>query len=267
LAVINSDDEAGRRLLRECALTRCVSFGFGETAELRGSEIRLGREGSRLRIASADWALEVGFPLLGRFNAYNVLAATAVAVGLGIEVRRIEEALATAPQVPGRLERLELGQPFTVVVDYAHTEDALGNVLFALREITPRRLLVMFGCGGERDPGKRTPMGRIAGRLADEVVITTDNPRRESPGLIASEVAKGVESAANASWSVELDRARAIEDIIGRAQPGDTVLIAGKGHESYQEFQDTVVPFDDRVQASEALRGLGWKPHLHGAEQ
>jgi UDP-N-acetylmuramoyl-L-alanyl-D-glutamate--2,6-diaminopimelate ligase len=160
------------------------------------------------------------------------------------------------PPVPGRLEMIDMGQPFGVYVDYAHTDDALKNVLSTLREITPKRLLVVFGCGGNRDSGKRPRMGRIAAEMADVTVITSDNPRKEVPEKIAAQIEEGFRSVRPDGYSIELDRRRAIAEIIARATAGDSVLIAGKGHETYQEFENTVVPFDDRVHAREALENL-----------
>ena len=160
--------------------------------------------------------------------------------------------------VPGRLESVVAGQPFGVFVDYAHTDDALRNVLTTLREITRGRLLVAFGCGGNRDAGKRARMGKVAAELADETILTSDNPRKEDPAQIAAQAEEGYRSVRWDGLTVELDRSRAIEQLIGRGQGGDTVLIAGKGHETYQEFEDTVVPFDDRVHAREALEARGF---------
>jgi UDP-N-acetylmuramoyl-L-alanyl-D-glutamate--2,6-diaminopimelate ligase len=159
--------------------------------------------------------------------------------------------------VPGRLESVACGQPFAVFVDYAHTDDALQNVLTTLREITKGRLLLMFGCGGNRDAGKRAKMGRVAAELADYTIITSDNPRNESPANIAAQVEEGVRSVKARDYAVELDRKRAIAEIISMARAGDAVLLAGKGHETYQEFEDTIVPFDDRVYARESLENLG----------
>jgi UDP-N-acetylmuramoyl-L-alanyl-D-glutamate--2,6-diaminopimelate ligase len=159
--------------------------------------------------------------------------------------------------VPGRLESVSCGQPFAVFVDYAHTDDALHNVLTTLREITSGRVLLLFGCGGDRDPGKRSKMGRVAADLADYTVITSDNPRNEPPAVIAGQIEEGYRAVRESEYTVELDRKRAIRDIIALAEPGDTVLLAGKGHETYQEFEDTVVPFDDRVYAREALENAG----------
>jgi UDP-N-acetylmuramyl tripeptide synthase len=144
------------------------------------------------------------------------------------------------------------------LVDYAHTETALKHALTAVRELTRGSVRLVFGCGGSRDPGKRRPMGRVAGALADSVVVTSDNPRTETPQEIAEAIVAGLDDAGGARWRIELDRARAIEETIRQARPGDAVLLAGKGHEGYQEFGDTVIPFDDRVQAVQALEVLGW---------
>lgn len=160
--------------------------------------------------------------------------------------------------VPGRLEKVDCGQPFSVFVDYAHTDDALQNVLTTLREITQGRVLLAFGCGGNRDNGKRAKMGRVAAQLADHTIITTDNPRKESATWIAAQIEEGFRAVRTGGHQVELDRHRAIDELIRMARPGDVVLLAGKGHETYQEFEDTVVPFDDRVHARETLEALGF---------
>jgi UDP-N-acetylmuramoyl-L-alanyl-D-glutamate--2,6-diaminopimelate ligase len=172
--------------------------------------------------------------------------------GVGLELADCVPVLAAMPPVPGRLESLRQGQPFAVYVDYAHTDDALRQVLSTLREITPGRLRVLFGCGGNRDTGKRRKMGEAAAALADDILITTDNPRRENPHLIAEQVAEGCPGMGR----IELDRARAIDEILREAKAGDTVLIAGKGHETYQEIDDIVMPFDDRQQARAVLAAL-----------
>ena len=171
---------------------------------------------------------------------------------------KIQAALNALPPVSGRLEMVSAGQPFGVFVDYAHTDDALKNVLTTLREITKGRVLLAFGCGGNRDSGKRAKMGRIAAELADFTLITSDNPRKEEPTKIAAQVEEGYRAVRSDAYEIELDRSRAIQQIISRAQPGDSVLIAGKGHETYQEFEDTVVPFDDRIHALEALETCGF---------
>ena len=200
----------------------------------------------------------VRLPLIGRHNIYNALAAIGACLSLKIDVVKIQAALNALPPVSGRLEMVSAGQPFGVFVDYAHTDDALKNVLTTLREITKGRVLLAFGCGGNRDSGKRAKMGRIAAELADYTLITSDNPRREDPVKIAAQVEEGYKAVRADACEIELDRARAIQQIIARAQPGDSVLIAGKGHETYQEFEDTVVPFDDRIHALEVLEACGF---------
>jgi UDP-N-acetylmuramoyl-L-alanyl-D-glutamate--2,6-diaminopimelate ligase len=258
-AVVNIDDGAGARLEGEARVQVRSSFGMQETAMVMAREVELGLGGTRMTVETPEGTFGFWVPLVGRFNVYNVLAAVGAGRVLGIPQGVMAEAFRCAPQVPGRLERVDLGQPFSVFVDYAHTEDALRNVLGMLREITPGRLWVVFGCGGERDPGKRGPMGRAAGELADGVVVTSDNPRRERPGVIAASVVAGLREADGARWCVELDRGRAIQELVSRAGVGDTVLVAGKGHETYQEFEDTVVPCDDRMHVRAALEALGWR--------
>src|SRR6185436_15118810 len=197
-------------------------------------------------------------PLIGRHNIYNALAAIGAGLALDIPVLKLQAALNAMPAVPGRLEKVLLGQPFGVFIDYAHTDDALRNVLTTLREITPGKLLLAFGCGGNRDVTKRARMGRVAAELADYTLITSDNPRKEDPEKIAKDVVSGYRSVRPDRCDIELDRKRAIEHIVDKAAEGDAVLIAGKGHETYQEFEDTVVPFDDRVHAQEALQSRGY---------
>jgi len=258
-SVINIDDDYGVRLAGEGeGVGVQLTFGFGEKARVRATKMELNAEGSRFVIEAPGRKFAVRLPLIGRHNIYNALAAVGACLALKLDVVKIQAALNALPPVPGRLEMVSAGLPFGVFVDYAHTDDALKNVLSTLREITKGRVLVAFGCGGNRDSGKRAKMGRIAAELADYTVITSDNPRKEDPAKIAAQVEEGYKAVRTDAYEVELDRRRAIQQIISRAQPGDSVLIAGKGHESYQEFEDTVVPFDDRVHAQEALETLGF---------
>jgi UDP-N-acetylmuramoyl-L-alanyl-D-glutamate--2,6-diaminopimelate ligase len=215
--------------------------------------------GSRFTVEAPDEKFACRVPLIGRHNIYNSLAAIGAGLALKLKVSAIQQALRNMPAVPGRLQRVDAGQPFGVYVDYAHTDDALRNVLRTVKEITKGRILLAFGCGGNRDSAKRPKMGKIAGEMADFTIITSDNPRKESAERIAAQIEEGYRSARTEGYTVELDRQRAIAQLLGKAEPGDTVLIAGKGHETYQEFQDTVVPFDDRVHAQEALEQLGFR--------
>ncbi len=257
-SVINIDDNYGVRLAEEKGLEIQLTYGLGETARLRASRIELNPDGSRFLVEMDNRRFAIRLPLIGRHNIYNALAAVGAGLALNVDVVKIQAALNNLPAVPGRLEAVRCGQPFGVFVDYAHTDDALKNVLTTLRESTRGRLLLAFGCGGSRDTGKRAKMGKVAAELADFVVITSDNPRREEPARIAAAIEEGFRSVRSEGYLVELDRRRAIEQIMNAAQPGDIVLLAGKGHETYQEFEDTVVPFDDRVHAQEALENLGF---------
>ena len=254
--VINIDDASGAKLAEESDVAVKFTYGIRGAARLRATKIQLGAEASHFTIEGSDQSFACKLPLIGRHNIYNALAATSAALALAVDVKKIQSAFAKMTPVPGRLESVSCGQPFNVFVDYAHTDDALHNVLTTLREITKGRLLLLFGCGGSRDTGKRAKMGAVAAEHADFTLITSDNPRRESPAAIAAQIEEGFRTVQQTDYAVELDRKRAIAEILSRAQPGDTVLLAGKGHETYQEFEDTVVPFDDRVFAREALEDM-----------
>ncbi|PAW83231.1 MAG: UDP-N-acetylmuramoyl-L-alanyl-D-glutamate--2,6-diaminopimelate ligase [Pedosphaera sp. Tous-C6FEB] len=261
--ILNVDDSFGLRLARETDVEIQLTYGVDAQARLRAVGIELEPEATRFIAETPAGSFPVTMPLIGRHNIYNALAAIGAGLALEVPVATIQSALRTLPSVPGRLERICAGQPFGVFVDYAHTEDALQHVLRTVREITPGRVLLACGCGGARDTDKRAKMGRVAALLADYTLITSDNPRRESPAAIAAQIEGGFRSVRPDQFSVELDRARAIRQLIEIARPGDTVLIAGKGHETYQEFEDTVVPFDDCVHAREALEEIGWgEPEL-----
>jgi UDP-N-acetylmuramoyl-L-alanyl-D-glutamate--2,6-diaminopimelate ligase len=257
-AVINIDDSFGARLAKEANLEVQLTYGLGEAAKIRATHIQLHKDATELVVETPQDTFPCRLPLIGRHNIYNALAAVGAGLVLKVGVRPIQTALNSMRPVPGRLESIALGQPFGLFVDYAHTDDALRNVLTTLREITTGRLLLAFGCGGNRDAGKRPKMGKVAAELADVVTITSDNPRRESPEKIAAAIADGYRSVRGEGCRVELDRQRAIDEILRLARAGDTVLIAGKGHETYQEFENTVVPFDDRVYARETLETLGF---------
>jgi UDP-N-acetylmuramoyl-L-alanyl-D-glutamate--2,6-diaminopimelate ligase len=254
--VINIDDVFGERLCHETRAEVQLSYGLGEAAKLRATGIELSAANTSMTVETTRGSFACQLPLIGRHNVYNALAAVGAGVALEIDLPTIQQALNTVALVPGRLERIASALPFGVYVDYAHTDDALRNVLTTLREITRGRLLLTFGCGGNRDTGKRARMGGVAAELADFTLITSDNPRKEAPARIAEQIVEGFQGVRGDRYRVELDRRRAIDEIIRMAQPGDSVLIAGKGHETYQEFEDTVVPFDDRVYARETLENL-----------
>ena len=254
-AVINTDDSFGARLSGQHKVDFEFTYGF-RPSRLHAMQVQLGKDGSRFVVETPERKFPVRLPLIGRHNVYNALAAIGAGMALDVHLLKIQAALNALQPVPGRLESIASGQPFGVYVDYAHTDDALKNVLQTLREITPGRVLVAFGCGGNRDAGKRAKMGRIAAEMADYTCITSDNPRKESPEKIAGQIEDGYRAVKQRDYLIELDRKRAIQHIISMAVAGDSVLIAGKGHETYQEFEDTIVPFDDRAHAREALEAV-----------
>lgn len=251
-AVVNADDRYGRRILDEIdPSVRRVTYGQGMGATLRAADVRADLHGTQYSLHVGERSYLVRLPLIGAFNVYNSLAALGAMHALGHDLRNAVGALRQAPQIPGRLEMVRGPKAFRVYVDYAHTPDALENVLNTLRGLQPDRLITVFGCGGDRDAGKRAPMGRIASRLSDHLVITSDNPRREDPAAIIAGILEGVQGG---SHEVLSDRAAAIRHAVRLARPGDIVLVAGKGHEDYQEFADGRVPFDDVTEAEKALR-------------
>ncbi|MCF7669420.1 MAG: UDP-N-acetylmuramoyl-L-alanyl-D-glutamate--2,6-diaminopimelate ligase [Verrucomicrobia bacterium] len=258
-AVVNIDDKFGARLIEESKAAVNMTYGLSEPAMIKAINIRLGRLRTAMRVTGPGFDFDCTLNLIGRHNVYNVLAAIGASAAMNVKCDFMKEALESFPSVPGRLERLDCGQPFGVFVDYAHTDDALKNVLDILREVTPGKLILAFGCGGNRDPGKRPRMGEAAARLADFTIITSDNPRKEAAADIAEQIENGFKKVKTSGYIVELDRRRAIDTAIRSAHKDDTVLIAGKGHETYQEFEDTVVPFDDRIHACEVLGYMGFK--------
>jgi UDP-N-acetylmuramoyl-L-alanyl-D-glutamate--2,6-diaminopimelate ligase len=261
VSVINADDPYGRRLAEDldCGSdAECISYSAaGGEADLSAREVNFDASGSRFICSTAEGEIEVRIPLPGDFNVANALAALAVARALGLDLRAAAAALASVEQVPGRFESIDEGQAFAVVVDYAHTPDSLENVLKAARRVTEGRLISVFGCGGDRDRDKRPLMGRAAAELSDVVVVTSDNPRSEDPAAIIEQIEAGIDDDAPADVAVEQDRRAAIALALGRAGESDTVVIAGKGHEQGQEFEDgRKIPFDDRDVTREELRKL-----------
>jgi UDP-N-acetylmuramoyl-L-alanyl-D-glutamate--2,6-diaminopimelate ligase len=249
-AAVNVGDPYGRRLAEELeGQQRLLTFGFGDDAELRPEGLELGPQGARFTAGG----LELDTRLRGRFNVENVLGAVAAARLLELPDEAIARGVKELRGVPGRFEAVDEGQPFAVLVDYAHTPDSLENVLRTARDLTHGRLVCVFGCGGDRDRGKRPQMGRIASELADAAIVTSDNPRSEKPDAIIGEIVAG----AVGEVDVEPDRREAIARAIELAEEGDVVVIAGKGHEQGQQFADRTLPFDDRDVAREALRRLG----------
>src|SRR5881628_1067681 len=243
VAIVNIDDRHGEQLLNKIdQRVAVVTYGMSARADFRASNYRVEFSGTSYQLDAHGKSYLVRVPLIGRFNVANSVAALAAANALGISLREAVLSLGKSPQVPGRLEAVPAKRQFRAFVDYAHTPDALLNVLKTLRELEPRRLIVVFGCGGNRDRQKRPLMGEIADRNADYAIITSDNPRKEDPNAIISEIEKGFGSD---RYEKVAGRAEAIARAIALAQPRDIILIAGKGHETYQEFADHTVPFDD----------------------
>jgi UDP-N-acetylmuramoyl-L-alanyl-D-glutamate--2,6-diaminopimelate ligase len=251
-AAVNLRDDWGRRLASELAHVHrapLVTFGLDDDAEIRPEGLELSTRGSRFRAAG----IEIETPLRGLFNVENVLGAVAAGLLLDLEEDAIAAGIAGVAGVPGRFEVVDEGQAFAVLVDYAHTPDSLETVLRAARGLGDRRVIVVFGAGGDRDRAKRPLMGRVAVELADHVIVTSDNPRSEEPVSIIADVLQGT----GVDVEIDPDRRAAIVRAIGLAEPGDVVLIAGKGHEQGQEIAGVIHPFDDRTVAREALAELG----------
>lgn len=252
VAVVNVDDPYGRQLVERIpAGVTTVTYGEEPTAQIRAENLNLGFKSTTFRLVWPGGAMNIESPLIGRYNVSNLLAAVATAWGLGRDPGVFMHRMRSFPGVAGRMERVEEGQAFNVLVDYAHTDDALRNALTMLRPVTPGRLLVVFGCGGNRDRAKRPMMVRAVQEQADFAFATADNPRREALEQIFNDMRAGVTAPEKITWID--DRRRAISLALDVAKPGDCLLIAGKGHESYQEFADTVVPFDDRQVVRELI--------------
>jgi UDP-N-acetylmuramoyl-L-alanyl-D-glutamate--2,6-diaminopimelate ligase len=259
VAVVNLDDPYGEKLAALIpAGVKLVTFGEHPRALVRAEQVALNFKHSTFRLIWPQGELTVESPLIGRYNVNNLLAAIATAWGLGRDPVVILPRLKSFPGVAGRMERIEEGQPFNVLVDYAHTDDALRNALGMLRSITPGRLLVVFGCGGKRDRTKRPLMVKAVQEFADQAFATADNPRSEALAQIFADMRAGVTAPEKIAWID--DRRRAISLALDVAKPGDCLLIAGKGHESYQEFADTVIPFDDRQVVRELIGIKTLKP-------
>jgi UDP-N-acetylmuramoyl-L-alanyl-D-glutamate--2,6-diaminopimelate ligase len=254
-AVVNADDPAAPSVIAAARVggAGIVRYGAAASADVRLAAVTAEPRGLAIALAARDGESRLTLPMLGRFNAHNAAGAFAAARALGIDAAVAVRGLEASAGVPGRLERVDAGQPFAVVVDYAHTPDALERALAACREHAPGRVLCVFGCGGDRDRGKRPQMGAIAARLADRAWVTNDNPRGEEPAAIAAEIVAGAPAGALA---VVLDRRAAIGASLAEARAGDVVLVAGKGHEATQTIGPDVLPFDDRVEARAALEAL-----------
>jgi UDP-N-acetylmuramoyl-L-alanyl-D-glutamate--2,6-diaminopimelate ligase len=255
-AVLNRDDEYARRI-KIHPKTQVYWYGLGQDPDLRARHISSGFNGLRFDVQFRKLRFSVESPLIGKINVYNILAACGAALSYGITPDVIAQGIAQLRAVPGRFERVDEGQSFVVVVDYAHTDDALRNTIAVARGLNPKRVITLFGCGGDRDRTKRPLMGEAAAANSDFVVLTSDNPRSEDPLAIMNDALVGIRRT-DVPHIVEPDRATAIARAIKEAREGDIVILAGKGHETYQVLKDKTIAFDDRAVAREVLRGYGY---------
>jgi UDP-N-acetylmuramoyl-L-alanyl-D-glutamate--2,6-diaminopimelate ligase len=256
-AAINWDDAYGRQIASPTE-TQVYRYGLGPDAAVRARHISSGFQGLKFDIQNGNHKFAVQSGLIGKINVYNILAACCAGLSYGLNPEVIARGIAACPAVPGRFERVDEGQPFVVVVDYAHTDDALRNVISVARGLSPQRIITVFGCGGDRDRTKRPLMGQAAAELSDFVIVTSDNPRTEDPLAIINDALVGVRRR-DTPHLVEPDRAAAIHRAVMEARPGDAVIIAGKGHERYQILKDRTIPFDDRQVARDVLRSFGYR--------
>ncbi|MEW5806445.1 MAG: UDP-N-acetylmuramoyl-L-alanyl-D-glutamate--2,6-diaminopimelate ligase [Acidobacteriota bacterium] len=254
-SIVNIDSEWGKSMI-SISKGRISTYGLSDDSDFRIRVEGMSFTGSRFAVRFQGKEHQLFSPIIGIPNIYNATAAFAAALLLGLEPEAIREGIVKCRHIPGRFEKIEEGQDFTLLIDYAHTDDALENLLISLREIMEARLITVFGCGGDRDRLKRPKMGAVAARLSDFVIITSDNPRSEDPEAIISEIETGIATVGGSSskYITITDRAEAIEEAIMMAQKGDIVVIAGKGHEKYQQIGDTLIPFEDKKVAAQLIR-------------
>ncbi len=266
-AVVNIDDEYGRQLLQVVEKKSAVTFAYGlASGDFHAESVEITPRGTRFQMATPSGKIAIWSPLIGQVNVYNTLAASAAGYARGCSAEAIARGIFDLASVPGRFERVDCGQPYTVVVDYAHTDDALRNLTALARDFVNRaglngKVITLFGCGGDRDRAKRPLMGEAAGQGSDFVVLTSDNPRSEDPLAIMNDALVGLqksEKKSGAKYSLEPDRRKAIAFALQQAAPGDIVLLAGKGHEKVQTIKEGTIPFDDVEVAREGLKALGF---------
>lgn len=255
-AAILPDAEPASESCVRATSARVIKYGLTPQATVRALDVQVSATGIELSVEAGRRTYAISSPLFGRFNVSNLLAAAAVGHALRLEPSRVAAGLASVASVPGRAQRVDCGQPFVVLNDFAHTPDALMRILTAARELTPGKLHVVFGCGGDRDPGKRPMMGAVAGRHADTITVTSDNPRTEAPEQIIADILQGLEG--RKDIHVEADRALAIRFALARAESGDTLVVAGKGHEQYQIVGTEKLRFDDASVVEAELNRLGF---------
>ena len=256
--IINLDSPYSKHFIRACKLNQIslITYGFSKKAMVRGEEVLPAETGFSIKIKSPWGEFSLCLPLFGTHNLYNSLAAVSFGFSQGFSPEVIREGLQNIGTIPGRLEPISAGQPFKLFVDYAHTEAALSNLLSTVRGLTKKRVILLFGCGGDRDRRKRPLMGKVGARMADYVVLTSDNPRSEDPLSIIKDIKRGLGWMSRKRFEVILERREAIERALRIAKEGDVVVLAGKGHETYQLFKERVIPFDDRLIARKILENI-----------
>lgn len=257
-AVLNADDPAAKSMEPEDSSSQTIWYGITETAQLRAENVLSGFAGLRFDVSWNGRRVKVESPLLGRVNVSNILAALGGGLSYGLDLESLARSIPDCRAVPGRFEPVDESQPFLVAVDYAHTDDALRNAIQTARSLSKGRVITLFGCGGDRDRTKRPLMGMAAAELSDYVVLTSDNPRSEDPLAIMNDALVGLRRF-DTPHTAQPDRAKAIQAAIQQAQPGDVVLLAGKGHETYQILKDETIHFDDRETARAVLRSFGYR--------
>jgi UDP-N-acetylmuramoyl-L-alanyl-D-glutamate--2,6-diaminopimelate ligase len=255
IAVINTDDPWGQKLIPQVP-SGVITYGLQDSAVIRGEKYELDEKGIETEIKYPGGKMQISSSLLGKPNLYNILASIAIAFTLKIFPEFIKEGIANLKVIPGRFERIENSLGLNVFVDYAHTDDALHNLLETFRELNPKRILLVFGAGGGRDKTKRERMGKVAATLADLIFLTSDNPRSEDPMAIIRDVERGIMNAGNESYTVIPDRKEAIEKAVSSGKKGDYILVAGKGHETYQIIKDKIIPFKDAEVIKEILEQM-----------
>ena len=253
---MNADDPYSNRLLGLAKHT--LTYGIENSADISAKKFQLSFNGLQFTANTPQGKLQIASPLVGRINVYNILAAIGAAQAAGISNEIIEKGIRALESVPGRFQRVDMGQPFLAIVDFAHTDDALENLIKTARDLNSKgRVITLFGCGGGKDRSKRPIMGEASGRLSDLTILTNDNPRQEDPLKIISDIVVGLQKS-NGKYLIEPDREKAIGLAFDEARAGDIVLLAGKGHEDYQVLADKTLPWDDRRVAQQELRKRGF---------
>ncbi len=254
-AIVNGDDPFAADFIKACSVP-CYTYGMKKDADIKAVNVKTSLKGTRFTVKANGKQYQISMKLIGLFSVYNALAAISYALMEGVDPEIIVNTLSKLEGVAGRFEQVDMGQDFTVVVDYAHTPDGLENILKTGRELAENRMITVFGCGGDRDRTKRPIMGRIAAEISDFCIVTSDNPRTEDPEAIINEIIAGVEKVPNVHYAKIIDRRDAIQHALVMAKKGDLIIIAGKGHETYQLVKDQVLHFDDREVVREFLKGM-----------